>query len=121
MSRRRKVAYEARIDPRVMAALCTFYKSNDMPASSLSNLISTALEDFLIILEKRNFAARVKGTLEAKKLLEAEFGRAAHRRGERSLIRQIQVEEGDVARAEIQPHTHIEDIKFGERPSEKSD
>ncbi len=114
----RKATYETRIDARVMAALCIFYKRNNTPRPSLANLIATALDDFLAILEKNNVAVRVRDTLEAKKLLEAEFGRATHRRGERGLIRQIQVEEGAVARAEIQPATKLEDIKFGERPKE---
>jgi len=116
VAERRKVTYESRVDPRVVAALCTFYKDNNISVSSLSDLISTSLEDFLTILEKRNFVVRVKGTLEAKKLLEGEFGRAAHRRGERSLIRQIQMEEGEIARAEVHTSIPIEDIKFGERP-----
>lgn len=109
--------YETRMDVRTMATLCKFYIDNHEPPVSLADLQRKALEDYVTILENNERVERVEGTLEAKKLLEATVGRATCGRGDRALIRQIQVETGEVARAEIQPAVDIEDIKFGERPT----
>ncbi len=116
MPRRNKVtsgAYETRTDVRVIATLCKYYVDlGDHPAS-LGSLIAAALDDFMSILIANKLVEEIGDTLEAKKYLEATFGKATHRRGTRALIRQIQVE--TLAQDRPQP-LGVEEIKFGERP-----
>ena len=111
--------FETRVDIRIMATLCQFYIDNGEPPLSLADLQRKALEDYVIVLESNKMTKRIGSTLEAKRLLESMVGRATTSRGERALLRRIQIEADARRWAEIQPTADVEDIKFGERPDKE--
>ena len=111
----KSAVYDTRVDVRTVATLCRYYIDQHDPPASLSGLISDSLEDFVDVLESNKLVKRVEDTLEAKQMLEATLGRATHKRGDRALIRQIQVE--TVTHETSQITADVEDIKFGERPT----
>ncbi len=90
----RSGTFETRSDVRTIALLCQFYTKNfpESIPTSLSALISTALEDYASILEDSKMAQRFEVTDIARQYLTDRFGRATIRRGERRLLKTIRSE-----------------------------
>ncbi len=69
LSKGRKIALEARVDPRSLATIATAFSKNNIPIASRSQLISLAVETFCDSLVSSNVVPWIESTAEALQVL----------------------------------------------------